>query len=272
MKERSLRDLFHLVKQVVPEHQEGVEKVSPETPVSQALTIMRTKALSQLPVVAGREVLGVFSYRSFAEKLTGVLEKERNPMALPVEEFLEDLRFVTIHDELSELLDELDLKDAVLVGTQERLSAIVTTIDALRYFYRVASPYVLLREIELAIRELIRVSVDEESLHECIEMTLKQYYDGLGKSLPNRLEDLSLNDYVMLLRFQGIWHRFQKAFGGTSNIVYAKLESLPGLRNDVFHFKRELNVDEYETLRETRDWLLKRIRRVEGSKRKSSND
>ena len=43
------------------------------------------------------------------------------------------------------------------------------------------------------------------------------------------------------------------SFGGAANRVYAKLKDLPRLRNDVFHFKRELNVGEYEMLRETRD-------------------
>ena len=99
MKERSLRDLFHLVKQVLPEEQELIS-VTPETTVSSALAEMSAKNLSQLPVVEGKEVLGVFSYRSFAEGMRKLAAKERDALSLPVEEFIEDLKFATIRDEL----------------------------------------------------------------------------------------------------------------------------------------------------------------------------
>ena len=48
-------------------------------------------------------------------------------------------------------LDEFDLKDAILVGTQKRLKGIITVVDVLRYCFRVAAPCILIRQIELAI-------------------------------------------------------------------------------------------------------------------------
>ncbi len=261
MSERSLRDLFHLLKQVLPEEQELVS-IPAETAVRDALAIMSKNNFSQLPVVEGNEVLGVFSFRSFAEGMRK-LPSESDPLSLLVEDFVEDLKFATINDELASLLDEFDLKDAVLLGTQDQLQGVVTTADALKYFYRVASPYVLIREIELAIRELIRVSVDEQGLTACINQTLRKHYEERGQPVPTSVEAMTFNDYVMLLRFKGTWQSFRRAFGGTPVTIYAKLSSLPKLRNDVFHFRRELTAEEYETLRETRDWLLKRIRKVE---------
>jgi CBS domain-containing protein len=266
MAERSLRDLFHLIKQVLPEEQEVVT-CSPDTPVAQVLQIMREGNFSAIPVVAGNEILGAFSYRSFAEGLVRLTKKEREPLVLPVEEFLEDLQFAQITDELTVLLDEFDLKDTVLVGSENRLQGIITTIDALRYFYRVASPYVLLREIELALRELIRASATEQELGECIEKTLKNKYEENNQTPPTSLQELTFNDYVMLLRHQATWAKFKPAMGGTSHTVYAKLQPLPGLRNDVFHFRRELTAEEYDILRDRRDWLLKRIRVLEALKK-----
>lgn len=271
MKKRALRDLFHLVKQVLPEEQELIS-VAPETTVRNAFELMNTKNLSQLPILEGNEVLGVFSYRSFGEGVRKLPEKERDVLSLPVEEFIEDLRFAAITDILTTLLDEFDLKDAVLVGLQDRLQGIITTVDALRYFYKVASPFVMLQEIELAIRELIRVSINEDDLQECIRLTLWNHYEKKGLKCPSSLEQLTFNDYVMILRHKDTWDRFREAFGGTRNTVYAKLRPVPELRNDVFHFRRELTVEEYEVLRETRDWLLKRIRKVEASKGSYSNE
>lgn len=193
-------------------------------------------------------------------------------MFLPVEEFLEKLEFAQITDVLTALLDEFNTKDAMLVGTESRLQGIVTTIDALQYFYNVASPYVLLREIELAIRELIRASVNNEEMKESIDRSLKEHYKKTATPLPTCLEEMTLHDYVMLLRYQGTWERFRPAFGGTPNTVFAKLERLPDLRNDVFHFRRDLTAEEYDVLRDCRDWLLTRIRKLEASRGLNKND
>ncbi len=272
MKERTLRDLFHLINRVMPEEQELVS-VSSETLVADALSIMSDRDFNQLPVIEGEEVLGVFSHRSFAEGLkklpSSVTKKAFDPLALPVEEFTEKLRFVHINDELATLFDEFDLKNAVLVGSEDRLRGVVTTIDALRYFYEVASPYVLLREIELAIRELIRASVSVDVLMKCAEFSLKQHYQQTNREMPCALEQMSLHDYVMLLRFQGTWSQFAKAFGTNQDIAGAKLAPLSGLRNDIFHFRRDLTVEEYELLRSSRDWLLRRIRVMEAKNREN---
>lgn len=262
MKERSLKELFHLIKKVLPEAQELVT-FSPETTVAEALEVMCKRNFSQVPVVAGDQVLGVFSYRSLAQRIARLPQNELNILSLRVEEFLEDLNFAQITDELTGLLKEFDLKDAVLVGSEKRLQGIVTVVDALQYFYQVASAYVMLQEIELAIRELIRFSVDKDELQECINRSLKDHYDKLGRSVPIFLEEMSFEDYLNLLRFKGTWKNFAVAFGESSNIVCTKLKPIPELRNIVFHFRREITIEEYDLLRDVRDWLLKRIKKLE---------
>jgi len=221
MTERSLKDLFHLIKEVLPETQELVTFPS-EMPVKEALEVMRKGNISQVPVIEGDEVLGVFSYRSFAQGSRKLPANHKDILSLPVEEFIEDLKFAQITDELKSLLDEFDLKDAVLVGTPKRPQGIVTVVDALRYFYRVAAPYILIREIELGIRELIRASVSEGGLKDCIEKTLKEFYQEKKLPCPACLEDMTISDYVNILRFKGTWDKFAPAFGENSNIVYTK--------------------------------------------------
>jgi len=146
----------------------------------------------------------------------------------------------------------------------------VTVVDALKYFYDVSTPYILLREIELAIRELIRNSVNEVELKECIERTSKDYYQQKNQPIPTCLEELTFYDYLMILRFKGTWDKFSAAFGENPNIVYTKLEPLPELRNQVFHFKKEITIKEYEKMRDVRDWLLKRIKKFEARKKKNN--
>ncbi|MEP6389007.1 MAG: CBS domain-containing protein [Halioglobus sp.] len=259
MSSRSLQDLFHLVNQAVPEAQNLVT-VTADTLVQDALDIMFENNFSQLPVLEGDQVLGVFSHRSFLKDFGN---KGKNPASLPVEEFLEDLKFAHAKDVLPDLLDEFELKGSVLVGSEDNLVGVVTTTDALRFFYEIASPYVVLRAIELSIRELMRASVSESTLRECIERCLAQHYRKNDRKLPTAIEELSFSDYVMILRYKGTWVHFQDQFGGNAELTYTKLKDLPDLRNDVFHFKREIQVDEYHDLITCRNWLLKRIKKLE---------
>lgn len=266
-RERSLRDLFVLVKQVLPDAQELVG-FPPEKPVIEALKFMQEHNFSQVPVMEKNQLLGVFSYRSFAK---GVVELKRiraDPLKLTVDEFCEELRFSQISDELNELFDEFELKDAVLVGTEDNVQGIVTTIDALRYFYEVASEYIMLREIELAVRALITISLDEKGLAECIEKSLRKHYESTGLKVPSHIEEMTLQDYVTILNRGDTWEKFRDAFGIDRRVVFAKLQPLPDLRNDVFHFRRKITVEEFDTLRQVRDWLLKRINRIEAKRRK----
>ena len=266
-RERSLQDLFVLIKQVLPDEQ-VLEKFSPETPVLEALRFMQEKNFSQVPVMEGRQLLGVFSYRSFA---MGVMDYNKtpniDPLKLNVEDFLEKLRFCQISDELEELLDEFELKDAVLVGTEQNVQGIVTVTDALRYFYEVASEYVILREIELAVRELLRTCLDDVGLAECIEKSVKKHYLEMNLEVPSRLEELSLSDYVSILCRGDTWEKFQRTFGSDRRVVNAKLQPIPDLRNDIFHFKRKITVEEFEKLRQVRDWLIRKINIVEARRK-----
>jgi len=271
MEERSLRDLFHMVKKAMPEVQELVT-LPGDTKIEEALRKMKEANVSQIPVVAGETVLGTFSYRSLAQGITDLPKKEPFRLSLTVESFLEDLRFVGLRDEIAALLDEFDSKDAVLVGSENKLQGILTTIDALQYFYSVASPYVVLREIELSIRELIRTSTTKAILKQCIECSLKRHYDEINQDIPQSVEEMTFYDYVMLLRFKGNWEHFKGAWGGTCNIVAAKLAPLPDLRNDVFHFKRKLSISEYDILRDRRDWLFKRILKIDADRKVKIND
>lgn len=273
MKERSLKELFHLIKKALPEEPEPLLTLSPETFVSDALSQMSKRNFSQVPVVTGAQVLGVFSYRSFALGLLKLPEKSRNQvLSLSVDDFLEDLKYAQVYDELSSIIEELNIKDAVLVGLENRLQGVITTIDALRYFYRVASPYVMLLEVELAIRELIRECVSQNELNVCIERCLASYYAKAGSSAPNCLEEMTLHDYVTMVICKQNWDIFSRVFGGNRHIAQAKLEPMADLRNVVFHFKRGLTAEEYDLMRNTRDWLLKKVKKLDATRKSNGNE
>ena len=79
-------DLFHRVNRILPEDQ-IVTKVPPETKAREAISLMEEKGYSQLPVVEGTEVLGIFSFRSFVLGTLKLNDRKIDPGELTVLDF-----------------------------------------------------------------------------------------------------------------------------------------------------------------------------------------
>ncbi|MCX5812541.1 MAG: CBS domain-containing protein [Proteobacteria bacterium] len=259
----SITELFHRINRVLPDSQR-VLTIPGETLAVKALAIMKQHGYSQLPVVVGTEVLGVFSYRLFSETVLAISASERNSKVdlgdLTVEECLEKAEFARVTDEFQSWFDALDRQDVVLVGEAFRLQGIVTPMDVLRYLYRVASPFVLIAEIELALRALIRLAVSEDKLAECAKTSLSKCY--VPERLPTNLEDMTFHDYVQIIGDGRYWQFFEAIFRGTRERTRVKLEIINDLRNTVFHL-REIKVEDYENLVMQREWMLTRAMAAE---------
>jgi len=85
---QSLAEVFHLVKNLIPEDQEVVT-ASPDMTVVETVQLMQKHNFSQLPVVAGDTVLGVFSFRSLTTQLLKMGQITEYFGELPVDEFME---------------------------------------------------------------------------------------------------------------------------------------------------------------------------------------
>lgn len=262
----SVTELFHRLNRVLPEDQEIVS-VKPETPVEEALAILAKHGFSQVPVMLGRQVLGLFSYRSFSKsvmKMSGeASDLKLNPRGMYVEDCIDRPIYARVTDEFRAWFDAIDKQDAVLVGDPNRLQGIVTAMDILRYLYGVASPFVLIAEVELSLRALIRLAVDREVLVECAKNCLKHYKEG---ELPSELEHMTFNDYVQIIGDGRNWSHFEPIFKGDRVRTRAKLVQIRDLRNDVFHFRRELTAEDYEMLSALRDWMLLKATAAEARK------
>ena len=264
----SLTQLFHRVGRLIPEAQE-VLTIPPDMRAVDALAHMERHAYTQLPVVVGRAILGMFSYRSFSLGVARMGEKAGKAANLPVEEFLEKPTYARVTDEFTAIIKHLNSQDAVLIGHEELLQHIVTPIDVVRYLHGVANAFVLLEEIELSLRALIRMAVDEPTIKACIELTLGHLYPP--DKLPNRLEDMTVHDVVQMVRDRQNWEKFKPVFGGSRDRISARLGRLHILRNDVFHFRREITVEDHEVLADLRDWLLIKVRTAEASRKGVAN-
>jgi hypothetical protein len=222
---------------------------------------------SQLPVVSGDDIVGAFSFRSYARGALDVRGERTGALDLPVDEFIEELSLVQVTAELHSILDALDADGAVLVGRPDHLVGIVSAVDVLRYLYELAEQFVQLQEIEQGLRSVIMRAVDEQALQECIEQSLSQSYVGREGQLPKTVTDMAFSEYVSVIGDGRNWPRFEPFLGSERGRVRTRLERAAELRNDVFHFRRELTSEDRRQLLATRNWVLRKVQQAEKRER-----
>lgn len=262
-------ELFHRINRIIPVEQK-VLTIAPDTPAREAVALMRRHGYSQVPVVAGDTVLGVFSYRSFAQEAAAETLDSWNrqkcaPGDLQVGEYLEDFDFARVTDEMARVFDAMDRDNGVLIGAPDRLLGILTPMDFLRYLYQVASPFVLVSEIELALRALIRSVLDAEALAAAAKRCLSSAYGGEGK-VPTTLEEMTFDNYQSLVANDENWKRFGPVLGGARARAAGKLKEVGAIRNDLFHFRREITGVDHETLANHRNWILNKVKQFDAAR------
>lgn len=175
------------VAQLVPDDQDLLA-VPVGTRVEHALEMMRTHDYDQLPVVTSEQrVVGVFTYRSMAAGLPTL--RNRNALSAVVEDLrLEDFHFVRASQELVDVVAFAEAGNAVLVGDEDHLLAIVTPADVCRFLWRRTRPFVLLQDIELAVRGLMRSACTSDVLAGLVADSLPPGADRADA----RLEDLTM--------------------------------------------------------------------------------
>jgi hypothetical protein len=246
---------FFRVGLLVPDDQD-IRAISVGTRVEQALELMSAHGFDQLPVTtADDQVVGAFTYRSFAQGLRRIRLRD-NSLTAPVEDLVEELRFVRASQEIGDVLGFLEADNAVFVGDEDRLLAIVTTADVSRFLWRRAQPFVLLQDIELGIRDLMRSSCTAKELAGSISAALR----ADPAKAAARLEDLTLGELLLvLLHGPSFGTFFRLRFGSNRDLVRATLEPVRAIRNKVFHFRDDASAEELQTLADVATWLRRKI-------------
>ena len=249
---------FHEVGNLFP-GETHIEWVPPDTSVSEALRIMLENRYSQLPVKENSIVRGVFSLWSLAHLIATA--PGLNIQDLLVEDVMETLPSVTVTDSLHSVFGLLEQHEALLVDSPHGLQAIATSFNVLHYFVGVAQPFILLQEIELALRSLIELCAPGPKLKECIDQALVKFYESKSKEAPTDLNEMTFGDYRSIVTSKQNWGLFEGILGRNRALVSARLEAIRRIRNDVFHFRPIEDLD-HKTLAIAREWLLDKVRRV----------
>jgi len=259
-------ELFHRINRIIPQNQELLT-IKPNCQVREAVAMMLRLNYSQIPVVDRGQVLGVFSFRSFAKeaactKLEEMAKQKCSPGDLTVDEFLEPFEFARVTEEMNRVFDFLDRDNGVLIGTPERPIGILTPMDFLRYLYQVASPFVMISEIELALRALIKFALNTEQIAIAAKCCLSSIYGDEDK-VPTTLEEMTFSNYQSMISHSQNWAKFDNIFGGNRQRTSGRLKEIGDIRNALFHFKREITLHDHQTLAGHRNWLLNKIKQAE---------
>jgi len=184
-----------------------------------------------------REVKGVVTWKSIGSKLALGCKADH------VGKCREDARIVDSNRTLFDAIPTIVEFGYVLVRDQRdrRITGIVTASDLSLQFQALAEPFLLLREIELHVRQLLGDKLGTEDFD-----LLDSAVSSIRK--PQDVVDLTFGEYVRLVQHPKIWEKLGLKIDG--GVLTALLEDVRVIRNDVMHFDPDpMTADELGTLK-----------------------
>ena len=213
-------------------------------PLTKAVTKMLQFDYSQLPIMHGeREVKGMISWKSIGAHyaIGGDCGK--------VQDCREDAQVVDGNGTLFDAIPTIVKHGYVLVRSQHdrMITGIVTASDLSLQFQQLAEPFLLLREIELHIRQLLQDKVTADDLQ---SLALAD----TGAPAPKSISDLTFGGYVRLLQRPEVWEKLAISIDQGSMI--SQLEEVRIIRNDVMHFDPDpMTSDQSNALKNTAKFM-----------------
>jgi len=201
-----------------------------------AIEVMFKNDYSQLGVERGGELIGVVSYRSISRVLS-ILRKlgaDKNLPGRTVQIAIEDVEpVVEPTADLIVLFDLLAENPYVLVNDPDQESSqILTNYDLLHYLRDSIEPFLMIEDIEIAIRTLL-----QEAFPDDIDTELQNFYQDKDIRTPEGLTDCSFGHYPQFMCQN--WRQFESYFDMNGDFVRRLLNEVGDIRNQIFHFRTE---------------------------------
>jgi len=233
----------------LPAANQALFKVTPNSTLGEAVTLMLSNNVSQLPVMPNeRDVKGMVSWSSIGSRLA--VDNKSESITHYMEKHYELSSDVSIFSAIGLIAEH----DYVLVRDSERrISGIVTTSDLSFEFHQLGEPFLLIEEIENHIRGLVDGKFLPAELKGACDPsdTEREVAD---------VSDLTFGEYVRLLEKPEHWDRL--ALPLDRRIFVDKLDAVRKIRNEVMHFNPDpFEGDELPTLRDFVQFL-QRLREI----------
>ncbi len=217
--------------------------VNRDCELSEATSEMRLNDYSQLPVMQNlRRVDGWISWKSIG-KASGECKFVRECMD----------RNVTILPEDTPLLDAvrtISEKEVVLIQnpTTKEICGLVTTTDLADEYHSLAEPFLLIREIEYRLRQLV------ERARYPLTVLQQAKHDADSQREIRRPSDLTFGETVRLLKNPHHWSSLP--ISGHQPTIMRHLDRISRIRNRVMHFdEKPLSKEDLNKLRATAKFM-----------------
>ena len=197
--------------------------VREDTPAWDALDRMMDTSFSQLPVMDDRdEVIGVFSYRSYAKRTLDYRGQKVDATELTVADCMDPAEFIPPDDYIdTNRATDWGQIDYILVGSNDDLRGVLTTSDVFGRLMDFAEAFVLLYEIEHDLRDTITMVFGEDQLGK----TIQKLSPTDGRPIRS-LEQCVFSQYVEVITGQRQWPLFEPFFKATRGVVLVDLNKV----------------------------------------------
>jgi len=225
-----------------------LETVTPNCTIQTAVTKMLAGDFSQLPVMNGKTVRGVISWKSLGYRLS------LNVNCKEVQEAMDDAAIVSTETSIFEAIHQIVDKDYVLVQAKDKtITGIVTTSDLSVQFRTLAEPFLILGEIENHLRDFINARFKRSDIQDAKDPS------DVKREIKDA-SDITFGEYIRLLENEAMWDKLHVPLD--RKIFTDKLKALRDIRNDVMHFDPEgIKEQDIEALRSFVKFLQE-LRRV----------
>jgi len=237
---------FGPAKDLIPAGQE-LQFVREEETCEVALSLMMESEFSAMPVVNDDDiVVGVFTITEFTKRQLELSGSKTNLLKDPVREctvavvFIDPNAFIDTDTDWS-------VRDHVFVGTAEEPIGILTITDVWAVLNDFAEAFVLIFEIENGLRSLIGKVLGDDftKLFEAVNNSDIRK----GKAPVGSLSDFTFGEYEQAIAYKQWYPQYEKYLAMTREYFVADFKAVREIRNEVFHFKRQVTTKDTDRLR-----------------------
>lgn len=203
--------------------------VAPDDPIERAMALMAMNDFSQLPVLNGEfNCKGAISWKSIGTRMASAAEVK------VVRDAMDGVDQVLSSDSIFSAVSRIIESDFVVVKSawDHKIAGIVTAADLGEQFQMISQPFLLLRQIEYHIRNLLDGGFTQEELKAACDPN-----DTTRQSSAKSADDLTFGEYLRLLENGSNWSKLSVA---TDHKVFRQgLAEIHRIRNTVMHFDPE---------------------------------
>lgn len=233
--------------------------VRPDDTIETALGLMIKSDFSQLPIVDERGCLqGVISDQSIMRAYfhTG---GSVGLLGLPVDHCLVAPAVVGREADIFKVIELLEEQYAVLVVENRQPLAIITYYDINRFFRDLSEGLIFIEDIELTLRQAIETVYADEGKYKAALTRAMGSNKGVTRDEERKLSELTLWEISNLIANKTNWEDFRHLFA-SRELFMRYMDNIREIRNQLVHFRGDLDELQMDCLRTTRQWLESRQR------------